>query len=84
MIVVSTVLGESDPLKMILNRGKIINYPCWGYVGEIYLFCVFFISGSVRHYPEISTRIPPGEFNFTIFRLQVMSLEVFFNALTAI
>ena len=38
----------------------------------------FLISTSVRHYHEISTRLPPGEFIYGFFRLQVMSLGVFF------
>ena len=54
----------------------------WEYGGKISKIQDFLISTSVRHYHEISTQIPPGEFHIYFFRLQVMSLEVFFNALT--
>ena len=84
MTVVSTVLREFDSLKLTLNWGQIINYPCWEYVGNISQTHGIFISTSVRHYQEISTPIPPGEHYFSDKRLQVMALEVFFNALTAV
>ena len=45
---------------------------------EIYLFLRFLISGSVRHYHEISTRLPPGEFNNTSNHFQRLSKVSFF------